>query len=96
MARKFVFAIIVNLPKAPEQQTMMGILVLVPYIILVYGFRPYASRHLNVMDFVGTTMAMSISLGGLVLYGGYDTRIIRTTVIALLLIDNGMYVHLIM
>ena len=70
-----MFAVIVNLPKAPEQQTMLAILSLVPYISLVYGVRPYASPYLNVMDLVGTSVAMAMSLGGLVLYGGYDSQI---------------------
>ena len=75
-----MFAIIVNLPKAPESQTMLAILSLIPYISLVYGVRPYASPYLNVMDLVGTSVAMAMSLGGLVLYGGYDSHISKELV----------------
>lgn len=73
LSRKLAFAVIVNLPKAPEQQTVLGIVFLLPYITLVYGHRPYSTPYLNWMDLLGTSFATSLALSGLVMFGGYDT-----------------------
>lgn len=75
LSRKFTFAIIVNLPKSPEQQTMLGIMCLLAYVWLVYLYRPYTSNYLNVMDFWGTCIALALILSGLVMFGGYETML---------------------
>ncbi len=75
LTRKLAFAVIVNLPRAPEQQTMLGILCLLPYVLLVYRYKPYVSSYLDTMDLVGTTLAAGLALTGLVLFGGYETHL---------------------
>lgn len=75
IARKFVFALIINLPQAPEQQTMLSILSLLPYIVLTYRSRPYTSTYLNTMDILGASMATSLAVSGLVMFGGYNTML---------------------
>ncbi len=75
LLRKSSFAVIVHLPKAPEQQTMLGILCLLPYIALVNGVRPYTSTYLNWMDTLGTSFATTLAIAGLIMFGGYDTRL---------------------
>ena len=75
LARKFMFCLIVNLPKAPEQQTLLGIMCLIPYIALVQGQRPYTSWYLNWMDLLGASLATALALSGLVMFGGYVTTL---------------------
>lgn len=75
LVRKVAFCLIVNLPKAPEQQTLLGIICLLPYIALVNGQRPYSTPYLNVMDLLGASAATAIALAGLVMFGGYDTTL---------------------
>jgi len=75
LARKLFFGIIINMPKAPEQQTMLAIMCLFPYIALVYQRRPHNSNYLTVMDVLGASFAGSLALSGLVMFGGYDTQI---------------------
>ena len=80
LLRKFGFAVIVHQPKAPEQQTMLGILCLLSYISLVTGVRPYAAHYLNWMDILGAAFATSLAFSGLVMFGGYDTQLSTNTV----------------
>lgn len=75
LTRKLLFALIVNTRNAPEQQTMLGILCLLPYIALVNGQRPYSSKWLNYMDLLGASFATSLALSGLVMFGGYATAL---------------------
>ena len=75
LLRKLGFAAIIHQPKAPEQQTMLGILCLLPYIALVNGVRPYSSHYLNWMDMLGASFASSLALSGLIMFGGYDTQL---------------------
>ena len=75
LMRKLTFAVIVNLPRAPEQQTVLGILCLLPYIMLVFRNKPYVDAYLDTMDLVGTTLSAALALTGLILFGGYDTRL---------------------
>jgi hypothetical protein len=75
LVRKLAFCLIVNLPKAPEQQTLLGIICLLPYIALVDGQRPYSSTYLNLMDLLGASAACAITLAGLVMFGGYRTTL---------------------
>lgn len=75
LARKFFFCLMVHLPKAPEQQTMMGVMCLLPYIALVNGQRPYSASYLNTMDLVGASLATALALAGLMMFGGYQTRL---------------------
>ena len=75
LARKALVAVIIHLPKAPEQQTMLGILVLLGYISLTHQQQPYTATYLNTMDTVGAAMATGLALAGLVMFGGYDTEL---------------------
>ena len=75
LLRKLGFAAIVHQPKAPEQQTMLGILCLLSYISLVTGVRPYIAYYLNWMDMLGAAFATSLAFSGLVMFGGYDTQL---------------------
>ena len=75
LARKALVAVIIHLPKAPEQQTMLGIMVLLGYISLTYHQQPYSSTYLNTMDTVGAAMATGLALAGLVMFGGFDTEL---------------------
>ena len=80
LLRKLGFAAIVHQPKAPEQQTMLGILCLLSYISLVTGARPYVAYYLNWMDKLGAAFATSLAFSGLVMFGGYDTQLSTNTV----------------
>ena len=80
LLRKCAFAIVVNLPKAPEEQTILGIMCLMPYIALVYNQRPYGTTYLNVMDILGASLSTTLALSGLVMFGGYDTQLTDTEV----------------
>ena len=75
LLRKLGFALIIHQPKAPEQQTLLGIMCLLPYIALVNGVRPYSHVYLNWMDMLGASFATSLALSGLVMFGGYDTQL---------------------
>ena len=80
LLRKLGFAVIVHQPKAPEQQTMLGILCLLSYISLATGVRPYVANYLNWMDILGAAFATSLAFSGLVMFGGYDTQLSTDTV----------------
>ena len=80
LLRKLGFAAVVHQPKAPEQQTMIGILCLLPYIAMVNGVRPYMSTYLNWMDALGAAFATSLAFSGLVMFGGYDTQLDQSQV----------------
>ena len=80
LGRKLIFALIVNLPKAPEQQAMLGILCLIPYISLVYVRSPYSSRWLNYMDLLGAFFAGCLALSGLTMFGGLETELTTSEV----------------
>jgi hypothetical protein len=75
LMRKLAFAIIINMPKAPEEQTMLAIMALFPYIAIAYQRRPHVTTYLTVMDVLGASFAGSLALSGLVMFGGYDTRL---------------------
>ena len=80
LLRKLGFAAVVHQPKAPEQQTMIAILCLLPYVAMVNGVRPYMSTYLNWMDALGAAFATSLAFSGLVMFGGYDTQLDRSQV----------------
>jgi hypothetical protein len=73
LSRKLAFAVIVNLPKMPEAQTMLGIIVLFAYIAIAQAMTPYMQRYLTLMDLVGASMATAIAMAGLLMFGGFDT-----------------------
>lgn len=75
LTRKMVFAIIVNMPRSPEQQAMLSIMCLLPYIVYTYRRRPYSHVWLNTMDLVGASMAAGLAFAGLVMFGGYYTAL---------------------
>jgi hypothetical protein len=75
LSRKLAFAVIVNMPKMPEAQTMLGIIVLFAYIAIAQALTPYMERYLTLMDLVGASMATAIAMAGLVMFGGFDTRL---------------------
>ena len=80
LARKALVALVIHLPKAPEQQTMLGIIILFGYISLSCQQRPYSSTYLNYMDAIGAAMATALTLAGLVMFGGYQTGLDTYTV----------------